>query len=180
MSHNLASERSDVMQQALVSRILEPLISKKSVVDLKNQAAFHLHRHTTIRSLTKIKQDIFSVIEPSSIRFQEFARRFSYCTETEQKQKHLNAVIIRDCWGHTIVWDKSNISQGLHIWLRVVVPAGNGMDETCHTDQELWRDLIHLPFSPLCLFSSHPIICQDGNEGGKQSTPLSSLLSVPV
>lgn len=106
MSWNLASECSDVAQQALVSPILEPLISKwvrsKSVVDFTNQATFYLPRHTTIRSLTKTKQDVFSVIEPSSIRLQAFASWFSYCAESERKKTHLAVyniiVCVRKCW----------------------------------------------------------------------------------
>lgn len=50
-------------------------------IDFTNEATFHLHCHTTIRSLTEIKQDVFCVIEPQSIRFQVSATWFPYCTE---------------------------------------------------------------------------------------------------
>lgn len=95
------------------------------------------------------------ILDTCSVHYLRFAEYCIWMRERPLWSASLNAVIMKHCWGHTRVWDKSYISQGLRMWLRVVVPAGNKMDASCHTDQELWSDLIHLPFSPLCLFSSH-------------------------
>ena len=93
----------------------------------------------------------------------------------------LLAVTMKYCWGHTRVWE-------------LLIQKSAYVTHSCGPCREKdgwklphWSGTVKRPhprsiFSSMCLPPSHPLIFQDGNElgGGQQSTPLSSLLSVPV